>query len=292
MTRETATRALAGELSARAFGLAWLPGALLDAVARDTGAPGRADSLAAFAASVPVDLAFVAAGESYASDAVAALQAADVAAVWAVDGVLSRVSRAVGWVEALRMTVAEPEHLTARLDTARAEVLVDVGRGIACGADAVLVADELAGASGPLVAPDFVLATLMPHYHRVSNTVRQEGLPLIFHSDGDTRAFMPALAAGGFTGVHLASLDAERFVECATTARSAGLVVLGGIGVQDLAAIGSRRAGERGARAALAVGGVIVSDDGGASAERELPALAAAIEAARSVIVRDAGPRA
>ena len=280
MSRADATLALSGANVGFVSGLTWLPSDLLGELAVHAGLAADGETLGATAASLRVDLAFVDGGGGFAKDAVATLHAADIAAIWCVDGVFGRVAADVGWAEALRMTAAEPGALAARLDEALHEALVTVRAAFDASADAVLVADDLAGPIGPLLSPDFALDALVPCYHRLALESAASGLPALFHSDGEIRALMPALARAGFSAVHLAGLDRDGFAAAAGSARRAGLVVLGGVAASALPE-GARAAGERAASVAAALGGVIVCDDGGLMTFTQLTSFSAALDAAR-----------
>ncbi len=288
MSRADAIRALGGEDAGFVSGLSWAPPELLGELGVRFGSADDAEALAAAAASLRVDLAFVDAGRKFAREAVVTLHDADIAAIWSVDGVFGRVATDVGWSEALRMTAAEPGALAARLDGALHEALVAVRGAFDAGADAVLVADDLAGPVGPLLSPDFALDALIPCYHRLALESASGGLPAIFHSDGEIRALMPALARAGFSATHIAGLNADGFGAAAATARRAGLVALGGVRTGALPE-GARDAGERAAKVAALLGGVIVCDDGGLLTFPQLTALGAALDAARDEYARARG---
>jgi hypothetical protein len=99
-----------------------------------------------------VDFAFVPAEEPWAAQAVVELREYGIASVWAVGGVLGRVAKRVGWTDALRMTAAAPGELAVLLGEALHEAMEEARAGRTERADALLVADDLAGASGPLVS--------------------------------------------------------------------------------------------------------------------------------------------
>lgn len=284
MSREQARAALR-DPAELATGCAWLPGELLDAVALQTGDDGRALAHAAAAASLGVDLAFVDAESTSADDEAEALHDGDIAVAWAVPGVLGRVCGDIGWAEALRLTVADPGTLALRLDEALHEALDDVRHGISADADLMLIADDLAGASGPLVPPDYALDALVPCYRRLALESSRADLPAIFHSDGDIRVLFPALKRAGFAAVHLGGLDPAAFEVDATAARAADLVVLGGVSAPSVLGV-SRDAGERAGSFAASVGGVIVCDDGGLTSLEELAGVEVALEAARDAFAR------
>lgn len=142
----------------------------------------------------------------------------------------------------------------------------------------VLVADELAGASGPLVAPDYALDALVPCYQRISAEAEASALPMALHSDGDVRVLMPAFVRAGVSALHLGGLGPDAFAASLTAAHAAGLVVLGGIEAATLLE-GARHSGERVGRLAVA-GGLVVCDDGGLTRPEEVAAYATALEAA------------
>lgn len=278
MSRERARAALRGERVARLVtGLAWVPQPVLDEMAL----PGTSPcTLCSLAAGLGVDLAFVAAEQPWAPEAVAGLHTDDVAAVWTLGGPFGRLAAEMGWTEALAATAGSPGTLAFPLDRALSLTLVEARAGIAVGADAVLVADELAGASGPLLSPDYALEVLLPLYRRIAALAREAELPAVFHSDGDIRALLPALARAGFSAVHLAPGDEAAFRVSAMAAHDAGLVVLGGI---EAAAL-SGRARALGAEAGVLArtGGRIICDDGGITAAAEVIALGASLDAARA----------
>lgn len=280
MSRERAIGALRGQTAGLVTGVSWVPDQALEALVSGTGAHGPAESLEAVVRALELDFAFVPAQEPWAADALAAMHAADAAVVWAVPGVFGRVAEKVGWSEALKASVAEPGVLAGPLAQALHDVSEAVRAGIAAGADVMLVADELAGAAGPLVSPDFALDALVPCYEHVVATARAADVPTALHSDGDTRALMPALRRAGLAAVHLGGLGAETFEASLNAARAVGLVVFGGIEVATLLE-GARHAGERAARWAGG-GGLVVCDDGGFTLPEEVAAYATALEAARA----------
>lgn len=167
------------------------------------------------------------------------------------------------------------------------DVAVEVAIGslagaVACGAGCVVVADDVAGGGGPLVAPSFVLEEILPRIGRIAHAASAAGLATVWHSDGDTRDFLETLAAQGVVGVHPGGLGTREFDALYAVARGAGLAVLGGLPGETL------RAGVEQAVAVAATsastarnGGLLVCDDGGVSTPEEAEALLAAAQAVR-----------
>jgi hypothetical protein len=284
MSRADAMAVLGMQSGAFATGLTWLPDDALAEAAPDAVDPVAA--LDAVARALEVDLAFVPAEQPWAAEALYALHEADVAAAWAVTGVLGRAALKLGWIEALRLSAAEPGALAFALDEALHEALVEVRAGVSAGADAIVVADDLAGATGLLVSPDFVLEALMPCYQRLA-TEAQAGLtPAIAHSDGDVRVLLQGFAHAGFAAVHVGGTTAPAFEAELMAARSLGLAVLGGI---EGATVGeaARSAGEHAGRLASG-GGLLVCDDGGITSAEDVAAFAVALEIARATAEKGA----
>jgi hypothetical protein len=279
MSDHVVRAALAGFGTGLLAGISWLREDTLDALTFGTSAIGPADSLATIAHALELDFAFVPAHETWAPDAVRELHERGIAAVWAVNGVFGRVAEQVGWSDALRMTAAEPGALAALLGEALHESMEEARTGRSTHADALLVADDLASSSGPLISPDYVLDALMPCYRGLAREAGENDVPAVFHSDGDVRAMFPALVRSGFSAVHVAGLASGPFEASFAAARSAGLIVLGGVESATLMA-GATALGERAGATALA-GGLLVCDDGGITTPQEVAAYASALDAAR-----------
>lgn len=268
-------------------GVTWLPA---QAVPPEiVGTDGTmAEALAVLAVAVDLDFVLVPSHESWAEEAADALHSAGVRVLWAVSGMLGRIAASEGWAETLRMSAVRPEALSRALEATADDAIADVRAGLAMRADAFLIADDVAGASGPLLSPDFILDALMPIYGRVAEFVAETHSPLAFHSDGDIRLLMPSLSRAGYAGVHLAGLSEGRHVVCHMEARRQGLCVLGGIDARSLSQ-GVRQAGLRAAWLAR-TGSTAVCDGGGITSAEEFTAFVTALEAARAFFLAHTNP--
>jgi hypothetical protein len=275
-----AARALLGESVGIVTGMTFIPLSLLDEIGWGDGSD-PAGLLVSAARRLSLDFTFVPAAEAWAEETTRALVGEGVAALWVIDGPFSRAARVHGWTEAIRLSIAEPDALAPALDEGRDVALAAASCGFAAGACALVVAEDLAGAGGPLVAPDFVNQELMPRISALVHHARREGRPSVFHSDGDVRVFLPAIGRAGFSAVHGGGPDEESFVALLREARRYNLKVVGGIGGASLTR-GSGAAERAGMQAALLSlpGDVLVADDGGIVAIEELAGFARALEAA------------
>jgi len=140
MSRAHAMGVLDGHGATPAFALSWVPAAALHVLTWQESGADIAETLAAVAVALHLDLAFVPAEESWAEEAVDLLRQADVAAAWAVSGVLGRAAEQQGWAEVLRKTAAQPGALAFVLSDVLHDALNDVRRGQAAGADAMVEA--------------------------------------------------------------------------------------------------------------------------------------------------------
>jgi hypothetical protein len=264
------------------FGLTFLPTDVLGPVigASHGPVPDLVEACDALSAS----FAFVPAGEAWAELAAAALADVGVAPMWALSGPLWPVIETHGALEGLRETLTRPEQIGSELDPRLDALVAEVARGAQAGARAIVLAEDLAGTDGPLVAPDFAIAELLPRYARAVDTARALGLPAVFHSDGDIRLLLPAIARAGFVAVHTGGgLGVPAFDRLFWAAREAGLVVIGGLLTGELG--NPARAEALGSMIGVLAraGGLFVADDGGITTEGEVAGLVKALAAARDV---------
>lgn len=277
------TLALAGAAKASvASGITYLG---LEVLADRKRGAGR-HALGELCESLALDFAFVPAASEDAADAAASVREAGSAVMWSVSGPLGRLLEERGWTEGLRAVAAEPEVLGPALDDGVFAAHGELERGTASGASVLVIAEDLAGTTGPLVPPDYAFEELFPRLTRIVDAAREADLPAVLHSDGDIRAFLPAAKRAGFSAVHVGGgLEWARFEQVFHAARKAGLAVVGSLLTADLVR-GVPAAVEAGSRAGTLArdGGLLLADDGGLSAPEEMSAFAGALEAARAAV--------
>ncbi len=248
------------------------------------GAEGPARALSDACVALRASFAFVPADAAWAADAMAALTDAGVAAMWALSGPLWQVIETRGALAGLRATLTHPAEVGAEIDARLDALLTEVGRGASLSARALVLAEDLAGTSGPLVAPDFAIAELLPRYKRIVAEASTAGLPAVFHSDGDIRPLLPAIKRAGFVAVHAGGgLSFEAFDRLFWAARDVGLAVIGGLLTSELGHPARAEAIGSTIGVLAQAGGLFVADDGGISSPRETTGLITALSAARRV---------
>ncbi|MCL2503309.1 MAG: hypothetical protein FWE94_01655 [Coriobacteriia bacterium] len=273
---------LLGDAVGRATAMTWVPLEAAHALAGGPSAESGPETLALVAQAFDVDLAFVPASEPWGTDAVKALKSAGIAAGWIVEGVVSRVALERGWFPTIAESARSPQNLAVALRDAMRSCLFDVRRGHLAEADVLLCGDDLAGSAGWLLAPDFVLETLMPCYCAIAK-VWGKGRPAVFHSDGDIRVVYSALAAAGFSAVHIAGGQRVSLRKAFTAACSAGLVPMGGVEIRNLAVSDVQQAGYQAESLADLTDfeSAVIADDGAITTAEELALFGSAIESVR-----------
>lgn len=236
-----------------------------------------------------LDFVFIPAWEPWADEAVDRVATAGAATFWVIPGPLGLLAERDGWSETLRRTVRDTEMLHRDMRVALPQLIERVRRGARLKATAIVVAEDLAGAQGLLVSPDYAFDVVFPLLQEIVSAATEEALLSVWHSDGDTRSLLGAARRSGFIGVHPGGLAGAGFAKLWGRAREAGLAVVGGISGESIRA-GGPPALDAGATAmALASqGGLLVSDDGGVSTAREVSELLVAFGEAHR-IRRDEG---
>jgi hypothetical protein len=241
-----------------------------------------AAALARAFADARLDFAFVPSWEPWADGLVALLRREAIAALWVVPGVLWPALESIGVGEGLRATTRDPGALVTELDRAAVALLEGVALGVGVRADAIVIADDLAGDAGPLVSPDFVSAHVLPRLEHAVEAAASEGLPALLHSDGDISVLLPGCRDAGFAGVHACVSGTDAFERMYAATRREELAVVGGLSARTLGT-GPPPAVLAGTRLAILAesGGLLIADDGGITTPEEFAALLAALAATR-----------
>lgn len=243
-------------------------------------APER--TLARAYAEAGLDFAFVPSWEPWAGGLAGLLRDSGIAVLWVVPGVLWPALESVGVGEGLRATALDPDSLGSQLDAAAEAMLDAVALGVGSSADAIVVAEDLAGETGLLVSSDFASDHVFRRLTRAVETASRTRTPAMLHSDGDISVLLSAVRDAGFAGVHAGGSTADAFERFHAHARNAGLAVVGGLSARALGT-GLPAAVLAGTRLAILAksGGLLIADDGGITTPEEYGALLAALEATR-----------
>lgn len=233
---------------------------------------GSAPSLYAAACErLNLDFVFLPAGKPWAKDAIEHIILAGTAPFWVVSGSFGTVASRDGWIGAIRATESNPLMIVDRMDAVMPDLTEQMHRGVQLGAAAIVIAEDVAGASGPLLAPDFVLRELVPRVGRLAAVAHHHSIATVFHSDGDVRFALPTLKQQGFSAVHPGGLSHSGFEDFTREAALLDFAVIGGI---DGEALRSQDFSPQTMRDRLLAltrrGKVLPADDGGMTGAEEL----------------------
>ena len=76
-----------------------------------------------------------------------------------------------------------------------------MAEGVAAGAHGIIIADDIAYQQSTYISPTFVEQHLLPVWREQTTFVRDMGVPVFFHSDGNLNTVLPYIAAAGFDGL-------------------------------------------------------------------------------------------
>lgn len=258
-------------------GLSFLDPALLSRAGEARGS--AAAVLARVCADLRLDFAFVPSWEPWAADAVGELRRVGTASLWVVHGVLWPALENTGAAAGLCLVARAPDELQPALDAATDAASVAVATGLDLGADGFVVADDLAGAGGPIVGREFLGAAVFPRLASIASIAHGADRPVLMHCDGSSEALYGDIRACGFHGAHGDCGGPQRLERALAAARAEGLGLVGGLSPIELTGL----AAGAGAGARIAVlakrGGLAVADDGGIATREACVALIAALGA-------------
>ncbi|KAF0209007.1 MAG: uroporphyrinogen decarboxylase family protein [Actinomycetota bacterium] len=264
------------------FGLTFVSPEALAAFAPEGVSP--VEALVGACKELDAAFAFVPSWETWAPDAVTALRTAGVSVFWAVEGPLWPVLEVRGLQDGLRATLTHPDDVAREMRDGVEQVIADVHRGLVLGVSAVVIAEDLAGSEGPLVAPDFAIDVLTPMLAEIVGVANGFGAPTVLHSDGEIRWLLPAIKRAGFAGIHGGGgLSFDAFERLFRAAHALEIAVIGGLPTADLLG-GTAQAEMLGSRVGMLAraGGLLVADDGGITTKDEVLSLRDALVVARA----------
>lgn len=130
-----------------------------------------------------------------------------------VDGPINGMIGRLGWYNAIALIAQDPGASEAIMRNIVNGMRVDVERALEKGIEAVLLGDDLAGKSGLVIDPDYLEKHYFPLFSTWLQTLYENRIPVLFHSDGDIRRILPNLDAAGFSGLYGLQADAGMKIE-------------------------------------------------------------------------------
>ena len=101
----------------------------------------------------------------------------------------------------------------------------------ASGVDFIMVGDDVAFKSGPMMSPKIFRELVLPYYKKI---VKSSKVPLIWHSDGAIELLIPMIIEAGFAGIH--SLEPNAKINLASVKKKYGrnLILAGNLDVTNI----------------------------------------------------------
>lgn len=138
---------------------------------------------------------------------------------------------AMGFERFFVRLIDEPAFVRELLE-ARAEWCIALyRRAVELGAEALVLADDVAHTEGPMISPSMYRELVLPLHRRI---VDEFDVPVIWHSDGNIESLLPMAVEAGFVGVH--GLEPAAGMDLAKVKREFGrdLALIGNIDVNAL----------------------------------------------------------
>ncbi len=157
-----------------------------------------------------------------------------------VMGPVSSLDWMIGTEEYMMMALTDTEAIRSvtekviTYETARACTFIDHG------ADAVLIADDIAFNSGLFLPPRIMDELAWPFYKQMVARIKaHKNLPVFMHTDGDINAVLPEIVACGFDGLH--SLQPSANMDIAAVKKEYGdkLCLMGNMDLDRLMPFGT-----------------------------------------------------
>jgi uroporphyrinogen decarboxylase len=133
----------------------------------------------------------------------------------------------------------DPAFIRRLLEHRTAWCIAMYQKAISLGAEVVIIGDDAASRSGPMIAPGLWREMVLPYHRRIVDALN---VPVIWHSDGNIEPLLPMAVEAGFAGVH--GLEPAAGIDLGRVKRAFGerLVLIGNIDVgvlcgENLAAV-------------------------------------------------------
>jgi uroporphyrinogen decarboxylase len=117
--------------------------------------------------------------------------------------------------------------LQARTDWA----IVVFQRAVDLGAEIIVVGDDAAYKSGPMISPTMWQEVILPYHQQITDALR---VPVIWHSDGHIGRLLPMAVEAGFAGVHGIEPAAGMDLKAVKAEYQDHLIIIGNLDVRVL----------------------------------------------------------
>lgn len=125
----------------------------------------------------------------------------------------------------------QPELVKAVIERSTDWTIALVDQANQAGVDFIILGDDAAENSRPLIAPTLFRELILPEYKKI---VKASNVPIIWHSDGHITPLLPMIVEAGFIGVH--SLEPKANIDLAHIKKEYGdsLVLSGNLDTTEI----------------------------------------------------------
>ena len=123
--------------------------------------------------------------------------------------------------------------LVTRFNCAQARKLAELG------VDAIIIGEDMAGTSGPLINPRELRSVMFPFLVRQINEVRRTGTKVMIHSDGNTMPIFEDIVAMGIDGYQAIEPDAGMDIAVLKAKYGEKLCLIGNVDCGNTLTLGS-----------------------------------------------------
>lgn len=161
----------------------------------------------------------------------------------------------MGFENMLMALVAEPKLAGAVMDMVLETNMSIVRRAIRAGAEVVVVPDDWAHNSGPLMSPKVFSELILPRFQKMVDLIHDEGGLVLKHTDGNIYPILDMLVATGIDALN--PIEPKAGMDLVTVRERVGskLCLVGNIDVSELLPHGTPEEVEQTVRQAMLDGG-------------------------------------
>jgi uroporphyrinogen decarboxylase len=147
-------------------------------------------------------------------------------------GPFTAATMAMGFERFFLRIADDPAFVHRLLDNRTAWCIAQYRKARDLGAEVLILGDDVAFRSGPMIAPRLCREFILPYHRRI---VEALDAPVIWHSDGDIRPLLAMAIEAGFAGVH--GLEPAAGIDLAAVKREYGrdLALIGNLDIRALA---------------------------------------------------------
>jgi hypothetical protein len=137
----------------------------------------------------------------------------------------------MGMEEMFRALLKEPDLVRVVLETRTEWCLALFSRAVELGAELIVMGDDAAYGSGPMISPALWRTMVLPCHRHITSELK---VPVIWHSDGRMDKLLPFAAEAGFAGVHGLEPAAGNDLSAIKEYFGSNLVLVGNVDVNIL----------------------------------------------------------